>query len=242
MYELLITVVIAEAAVASLLLLKIGPLRKLVLKILDQLKMGRGPVTVKGIAGTMGVILLSRFISVVKMQNKGEMLGTMSPTDQVLYRTHILEASLISFAVFLGFIIDQTHDYLTKLTGWTNKQEEVDRLQKEKEEKSSKEIKQLQEKIVTLSEDLKKLKLECAEKDKCVQTSESHVVSLQKQAADLLLEHDRLVEDSQNIQTQSAILSEDLKKLQSECAELRLQFSHMEKIPENFPCLFASVP
>jgi hypothetical protein len=95
MYELLITVVIAEAAVASLLLLKIGPLRKLVLKILDQLKMGLGPVTVKGIAGTMGVILLSKFISIVKMQNKGEMLGTMSPMDQVLYRTHILEASLI---------------------------------------------------------------------------------------------------------------------------------------------------
>lgn len=148
----------------------------------------------------------------------------------------------VAFAVFLGFIIDRTHDYLTKLTGLTSTQEEVDRLQKEKEEKSSKEIKQLQEKIVTLSEDLKKLKLECAEKDKSVETAESHVVFLQKKAADRLLEYDRLLEDSQNIQTQSATLSEDLKKLKSECEELRLLFSHMEKIPENFPSLFASVP
>ncbi|KAL6217750.1 hypothetical protein ACLB2K_010967 [Fragaria x ananassa] len=210
MYELLIPVVIAEAVVASLMLLKIGPLRELVLKILDQLKVGRGPVTLIGIAGTMGVILLSRFISIVKMQNKGEKLGTMSPMDQVLYRTHILEASLISFAVFLGFIIDRTHDYLTKLDGLTSTKEEVERLQKEKvqltekEEKSSKEIKQLQEKIATLSEDLKKLKLECAEKDKAVETAESHVTSLQKQAADLLLEYDHLLEDNQKLQTQFA--------------------------------------
>ena len=95
MYELLIPVVITEAVMASLMLLKIGPLKELVLKILDQLKVGRGPVTLIGIAGTMGVILLSRFISIIKMQNKGEKLGTMSPMDQVLYRTHILEASLM---------------------------------------------------------------------------------------------------------------------------------------------------
>ncbi|XP_050363801.1 uncharacterized protein LOC126782575 [Argentina anserina] len=210
MYELLIPVVIAEAVVASLMLLKIGPLRELVLKILDQLKVGSGPVTLIGIAGTMGVILLSRFISIIKMQNKGEKLGTMSPMDQVLYRTHILEASLMSFAVFLGFIIDRTHDYLTKLDGLTSTEEEVERLQKEKaqltekEEKSSKEIKQLQDIVATLSENLKKLKLECVEKDKAVETAESHVTSLQKQAADLLLEYDHLLEDNQKLQAQFA--------------------------------------
>lgn len=110
MYELLIPVVIAEAVVAYLLLLKIGPLRKLLLKILDQLKMGRGPVTLKGIAGTMGVILLSKFISIVKMQNKGEKLGTMSPMDQVLYRTHILEASLM--CMFLLSLLSKFHSWI----------------------------------------------------------------------------------------------------------------------------------
>ncbi|KAK9013347.1 hypothetical protein V6N11_041360 [Hibiscus sabdariffa] len=80
---------------AFLLLVKIGPLRELVIKSLDQLKMGKGPATVKTIAGTMSVILLSSLMSIVKIQNKGAKLGTMSPMDQVLWRTHLLEASLI---------------------------------------------------------------------------------------------------------------------------------------------------
>ncbi|KAE8685841.1 B-cell receptor-associated protein 31-like isoform X2 [Hibiscus syriacus] len=80
---------------AFLLLVKIGPLRELVIKSLDQLKTGKGPATVKTIAGTMFVILLSSLMSIVKIQNKGAKLGTMSPMDQVLWRTHLLEASLI---------------------------------------------------------------------------------------------------------------------------------------------------
>lgn len=86
--------------------------------------------------------------------------------------------------------------------------EEVERLQKEKiqlkekEEKASKEIKLLQEQISTLSENLKKLNLESEEKDKQIETAEAHVVALQKQSADLLLEYDRLLEDNQNLQAQ----------------------------------------
>ncbi|KAA0052810.1 B-cell receptor-associated protein 31 [Cucumis melo var. makuwa] len=73
----------------------IGLLRAFVIKILDQLKMGKGPATVKTIAATMSVILLSSLMNVVKIQNKGAKLGTMSPIDQVLWRTQLLEASLI---------------------------------------------------------------------------------------------------------------------------------------------------
>ncbi|BFG42709.1 hypothetical protein CerSpe_289830 [Prunus speciosa] len=213
MIQLLFLVLFAEGVVAFLLLVKIGPLRELVIKSLDQLKMGKGPATVKTIACTMSVILLSSFISIVKIQNKGVKLGTMSPMDQVLWRTHLLEASLMGFTLFLGFIIDRMHHYLSKLIGLRSNvgasKEEVDRLQKEtmqlkeKDDKSSQEIKQLQEKISTLSEDLKKLKLECKEKDKNIETAEAHVAALQKQAADLLLEYDRLLEDNQNLQTQS---------------------------------------
>ena len=47
------------------------------------------------------------------------------------------------------------------------------------------------------------MKLECEEKDKRVESAESHVAALQKQAADLLLEYDRLLEDNQNLQTQA---------------------------------------
>ncbi|PPS00989.1 hypothetical protein GOBAR_AA19667 [Gossypium barbadense] len=198
---------------AFLLLVKIGPLRELVIKSIDQLKMGKGPATVKTIAGTMSVILLSSLMSIVKIQNKGAKLGTMSPMDQVLWRTHLLEASLIGFTLFLGFIIDRMHHYIKKLIGLRSRvgssKEEAERIEKEriqlkeKDDKASKEIKLLKEEISTLSENLKKLKSESEEKDKKIETAEAHVASLQKQSADLLLEYDRLLEDNQNLQNQA---------------------------------------
>lgn len=203
-------VLFAEGAVALLLMVKIGPLRDLVMKGLDQVKMGKGPATVKTIAGTMSVILLSSLTSIVKIQNKGAKLGTMSPMDQVLWRTHLLETSLIGFSLFLGFIIDRMHHYLRKLSRVRStvgaSKEEVERLQNEKlqlKEKADKASKQLQEEISTLRENLKKMKSECEEKDKRVETAEGHVAALQKQSADLLLEYDRLLEDNQNLQTQA---------------------------------------
>lgn len=213
MIQLLFLVLFAEGALAFLLLVKIGPLRELVIKSLDQLKMGKGPATVKTIAGTMFVILLSSLMSIVKIQNKGAKLGTMSPMDQVLWRTHLLEASLIGFTLFLGFIIDRMHHYLTKLirlrSNAGSSKEEVEQLRKEKmqlkdkEEKASKELKRLQEEISTLSVNLKKLKSECEQKDKQIETADAHVIALQKQSADLLLEYDRLLEDNQNLQKQA---------------------------------------
>ncbi|KAK5813468.1 hypothetical protein PVK06_028918 [Gossypium arboreum] len=197
---------------AFLLLVKIGPLRELVIKSLDQLKMGKGPATVKTIAGTMSAILLSSFMSILKIQNKGAKLGTMSPMDQVLWRTHLLEASLIGFTLFLGFIIDHIHHYIKKLIRLRSRlgssTEEVQRLHeerkqlKEKDDKASLEIKKLKEEISTLSKNLKNLKSESEEKDRKIETAEAHVASLQKQSADLLLEYDRLLEDNQNLQNQ----------------------------------------
>ncbi|XVE78113.1 hypothetical protein DITRI_Ditri13aG0117800 [Diplodiscus trichospermus] len=213
MIQLLFLVLFAEGVVAFLLLVKIGPLRELVMKSLDQLKMGKGPATMKTIAGTMSVILLSSLMSIVKIQNKGAKLGTMSPMDQVLWRTHLLEASLMGFTLLLGFIIDRMHHYLRKLivlrSSVGSSKEEVERLQKErmqlkeKDDKASKEIKLLKEEISALSENLKKLKMESEEKDKKIETAEAHVASLQKQSADLLLEYDRLLEDNQNLQNQA---------------------------------------
>lgn len=212
MIQLLFLVIFVEGVMAFLLLVKIGPLRDLVIKSLDQLKMGKGPATVKTIAGTMSVILLSSLMSIVKIQNKGAKLGTMSPMDQVLWRTHLLEASLMGFTLFLGFLIDRIHHYLQKLISLRSNagasKEELESLKKEnvqikeKHEKSSKEMKQLKEELSVLSESLKKIKLESEEKDKKVETAEAHVASLQKQAADLLLEYDRLLEENQNLQSQ----------------------------------------
>jgi hypothetical protein len=79
MIQLFFLVLFAKGVVAFLLLIKIGPLRELVIKSLDQLKMGKGPATMKTIAGTMSMILLSSLRSIVKIQNKGAKLGAMSP-------------------------------------------------------------------------------------------------------------------------------------------------------------------
>ncbi|KAJ8428504.1 hypothetical protein Cgig2_029957 [Carnegiea gigantea] len=213
MIQLLFLVLFVEAVVAFLMLVKIGPLRELVIKSLDQVKVGKGPATVRTIAGTMSVILLSSLMSIVKIQNKGAKLGTMSPMDQVLWRTHLLEASLMGFTLFLGFLIDRIHHYLRKLIDVRSKigasKEEFEKLEKEKQqlkekqEKSSKERTTLQNKMSKLSEAVKKLKSESEGKDKKVETAEAHVVGLQKQAAELLLEYDRLLEENQNLQTQA---------------------------------------
>ncbi|KAD4584357.1 hypothetical protein E3N88_21958 [Mikania micrantha] len=208
MTQLLFLVVFAEAFVAFLLMVKIGPLRDLVMNCLDQVKMRKG--TVLTIAGTMSVILFSNWISIVKIQNKGAKIGTMTPMDQVLWRTHLLEASLMGFSLYLGFLIDRMHHHLRKLmnlrrNGGSSKQE-IEKLTKEKlelqenEQKSKKEIERLKNEISKLTENLQKFKLESKEKDKQVETAEAHVTSLQKQSADLLLEYDRLLEDNQILQ------------------------------------------
>ncbi|CAA7050906.1 unnamed protein product [Microthlaspi erraticum] len=204
-------VLFVEGAIAFLLLVKIGPLRELVIKSLDQLKLGKCPATVKTIAGTMSVILLSNLMNIVKIQNKGSKIGTMSPMDQVLWRTHLLEASLIGVVLFLGFIIDRTHHYLEKLISLRSNvgssKGELEQLRKErtelkeKEEKTSKEIKELKEKLSFVSENLKKAEREAEEKGAKLEIAEAHVTDLQKQSSELLLEYDRLLEDNQTLQS-----------------------------------------
>ncbi|PHT72685.1 hypothetical protein T459_23470 [Capsicum annuum] len=67
---------------------------------------------------------------------------------------------------------------------------------KEKADKAAEEIKLSQKEISSLTEMLKKVKLQSDEKDKRVETAEAHVAALQKQAADSLLEYDRLSSES----------------------------------------------
>lgn len=117
------------------------------------------------------------------------------------------------FSLFLGFLIDRMHHYLRKLivlrsSAGSSKKEferlEKEKLQlKEKADKAAEEIKLSQKQLSSLTETLKKVKLESEEKDKRVETAEAHVAALQKQAADLLLEYDRLLEDNQNLQNQA---------------------------------------
>ncbi|KAL7116198.1 hypothetical protein ACP275_04G228200 [Erythranthe tilingii] len=205
MIPLFFIVVFVESVIAAILMVEIGPLRELVMKGLDQVKMRRA--TVLTVAGTIFVILLSNLFSIIKIQNKGAKHGTMTPMDQVLWRTNLLEATLMVFSLFLGFILDRMHHYmqnLIEIRGKTGTSKlEIEKLEKEKqqlketEEKAAAEVKRLQKEI---SENLNKHKLELTEKSKLVETAETHVASLQRQTADLLLEYDRLLEDNQNLQ------------------------------------------
>ncbi|KAJ0969186.1 hypothetical protein J5N97_022063 [Dioscorea zingiberensis] len=213
MIQLLFLVLFVEGAVALLMMVKIGPLRELAMKGLDQLKAGKGPATVKTLACTMSVILLSSIANILKIQNRGAKLGTVTPMDQVLWRTHLLEASLIGYSLFLALVIDRLHYYLRKLINLKTKvstsNEELEKLKKEhlnwkeKEDKVSEEMKKLQKEIATLTENLQKVKSESEEQEKRAMSAESHVIALQKQSEELLLEYDRLLEDNQVLQSQA---------------------------------------
>ncbi|CAL9127958.1 B-cell receptor-associated protein 31-like [Musa troglodytarum] len=213
MIQLLFLVLFVEGAVALILIWKVGPLRELAMRGLDQLKTGKGPATVKTLACTMSVILASSVASILKIQNRGAKVGTVTPMDQVLWRTHLLEASLIGYTLFLALVIDRLHHYLRKLvslkTAVHTSREEVDNLKKEqqsfkeKEKTSLSEIKKLHEEVTSLKERLQKLKSDSEEHEKRAQTAEAHVAALQKQSEELLLEYDRLLEDNQILQTRA---------------------------------------
>lgn len=213
MIQLLFLVLFAEGAVAFLLMVEIGPLRELAVRGLDQLKTGKGSATVKTLAITLSVILLSSITSILKIQNRGIKMGTVTPMDQVLWRTHLLEASLIGFSLFLALVIDRLHYYLRELITLkevaSSSKEEIEKLEKkhvhfkEMEAKTCSELRKLQEEVVCLTEKLQNVKIESEGKEKKTQSAEAHVVSLQKQMEELLLEYDRLLEDNQVLQTQA---------------------------------------
>ncbi|KAJ3709125.1 hypothetical protein LUZ61_012830 [Rhynchospora tenuis] len=213
MIQLLFLVLFAEAAVAFLMAIKVGPLRDLAMKGVDTMKTGRGPATVKTLACTMAVILASSVYSLLRIQGRGARLGgNVSPMDQVLWRTHLLEASLIGYTLFLAILIDRLHHYLKKVillrkTVATSR-EETERLQtenrtlRESEAKASAELKKIQAELATFNEKLQKVKNESLEHERRAVTAEAHVAALQKQSEELLLEYDRVLEDNQMLQAQ----------------------------------------
>jgi len=219
MIQLLFLVVFVEGAVALLLMIKLGPLRKLTMNALDQVKTGKGPAMVKTLACTMSVIMASSITSILKIQNRATKIGTMTPMDQILLKTHLLEASLMGFSLFLALIIDRLHHQLRKLGGFRANmdslkkqaksfQEEYMKSKEQKVDKSSEDVNLLKNEISQLKQKLQKLTLESEEKDKEARDAEATAKASRKQAEDLLLEYDRLLEDNQNLQTQLAALDQ----------------------------------
>jgi len=221
MIQLLSTLVITEGTVALLLMINIPPFRKLLMKALDMTKMNSGPAMVKTLAGAMVVILVSSLTSIMKIQARTIHLGAVTPTDQILLKTHMLEASLMGYALFLGLIIHRLHHFLRKIRGL---KATVDTLKmqaggtqvspkEEKEQNDSKATKFLKGEIAGLRQKLQKLTLDCEMMENETKSAEADAKSLQKQAEGFLMEYDRLLEDNQNLQIQLSALGKTSSNL-----------------------------
>uniref|UniRef100_A0A0E0JZ67 Endoplasmic reticulum transmembrane protein n=1 Tax=Oryza punctata TaxID=4537 RepID=A0A0E0JZ67_ORYPU len=216
MIQLLFLVLVAEAAVAAALLFK-TPLRKLAVMGIDRLKRGRrAPVAVKTVAGVVLALLASTLYSMAEISGRaggdpesggggGGGGGSLSPTDQVLFSRHLLEASLMGYSLFLALVIDRLHRYIRELRGLKKNVEAVTKHNKMLEEAKhgrSEETKKYQEEIAALNEDMKKLKLQVQEKTEEVHVAEDKALAIRKQSESLLLEYDRLLEDNQHLREQ----------------------------------------
>jgi B-cell receptor-associated protein 31 len=221
MIQLLSTLVITEGTVALLLMINIPPFRKLLMKALDRAKMNSGPAMIKTLAGAMVVILVSSLTSIMKIQARTMQLGAVTPTDQILLKTHMLEASLMGYALFLGLVIHRLHHFLRKIRGLRTT---VDTLKMQaggtqvspkegKEQNDSKASTLLKGEIAGLRQKLQKLTLDCEMMENETKSAEENAKSLQKQAEVFLMEYDRLLEDNQNIQSQLSALDKTSPKL-----------------------------
>ncbi|XP_073127183.1 uncharacterized protein [Henckelia pumila] len=114
MIQPLYGLVFAEVAVILLLLFR-TPLRKPLLMLLDRLKQGRGPIVASTAGATLFVIMASLLFNIYGIQNRSEEGAAANPTEQILYATHLLEASLLGFALFLALMIDRIHYYIKEV-------------------------------------------------------------------------------------------------------------------------------
>eukprot|EP00262_Sarcandra_glabra_P010780 TRINITY_DN2621_c0_g1_i1.p1 TRINITY_DN2621_c0_g1~~TRINITY_DN2621_c0_g1_i1.p1 ORF type:complete len:221 (-),score=35.01 TRINITY_DN2621_c0_g1_i1:206-868(-) len=203
MIQLLFSMLFAEVALVLLLLIK-TPLRKLAVMGLDRVKRGRGPVMVKTIAGTLFVVTMSSAYSLVKIQKRSHEFGSMTPTDQVLFSRHLLEASLMGYTLFLAMIIDRLHHYIRELRGMRKSMEAVKKQNRGFEEGKSgnSEMKALEDVVSDLRAKVKQLESESEATRKEAKAAEANAVALRKQSEGFLLEYDRLLEDNQNLRNQ----------------------------------------
>ncbi|CAN6238023.1 unnamed protein product [Urochloa humidicola] len=208
MIQLLFVVLLAELSVAVALLFK-TPLRKLAVLGIDRLKRGRrAPVAVKTVAGVVLALLASTLYSMAEISGRSadpDSGGGLTPTDQVLFSRHLLEASLMGYSLFLVLVIDRLHQYIRDLRGFKKNLEAVSKHNKMLEEAKlgiSEETKKYQEEIATLNKEMKKLKLQVHEKTEEVHVAEDKALAIQKQSEGLLIEYDRLLEDNQHLRIQ----------------------------------------
>ncbi|KAM7525246.1 hypothetical protein LguiA_015148 [Lonicera macranthoides] len=205
MIQLLYPMILGEMGLIVILVFK-TPLRKVVIMGLDRVKRGRGPIVVKAIAGTVFVVMMSSLYNAIKIRRLWIQEGDVNPTDQVLMARHLLEASLMGFALFLALMIDRLHHYIRELR-LRRKNIEAVKKQNRAFEDGRSELKALEEETTTLRAKINILELEVEAKKNEAGTAEANADSLKKRSEGFLLEYDRLLEDNQNLHSQLEALS-----------------------------------
>lgn len=104
MIQLLYALLMAESALAVTLSFA-SPIRKVVVKGLDMLKQGKGPVITKTVCATMVVVFGSTLYTLTNIQNRVKETGILNPTDELLMLQRLLEVSLMGKYMFLNFLI-----------------------------------------------------------------------------------------------------------------------------------------
>lgn len=201
MIQLLFTVILMEASAIMLLLFK-TPLRKLVLMGLDHLKQGRGPIVVKTVCATIFVVLLTTVNSVLQItRRRDDETPDLTPTDQVLFSKHLLEASLMGFILFLALMTDRLHHYIRELS-MRRKTMEVTKRNNGVKIAGPEEIRAREQQVETFKEMIRQLESELEGKIKEAHSSEATVEALRRQTEGLLIEYDRLVGENQSLRNQ----------------------------------------
>jgi len=201
MIQLLYSVILSEMFLIMTLLFR-NPFRQLVIMALDRVKRGKGPIMLSTVAATISVVFTSSVYSMVKIQRRTIEAGALNPTDQVLMSTHLLEASLMGFVLFLGLMLDRLHHYIRELRILRKAMETAKKQNQSSDDRKATELKTMGEEINTLKEKIKKLEPEYETKAKEAKSAQHEAAALKKQSEGLLLEYDRLVEDNQNLRSQ----------------------------------------
>ncbi|KAI3466554.1 hypothetical protein Pfo_023217 [Paulownia fortunei] len=192
MNQLLFTPSFAEMALIVVFGFK-TPLRKLVIMGLDGVKLGRGPIVVKTVAGTVFVVMTATVYNVMAIQRRWIQDGDANPADQILLAKHLLEASPMGFFLFLALMIDRLHHYIQELRIRRKSMEAVkkqNRIFEDDKPPISEEIKALEEEMTTLHRRIKQLETQLEVKAKEASAAEANAVALTKQSEGFLLEYD----------------------------------------------------
>lgn len=219
--------VLMEGVITLLLVMDGVALRMPAMKLVNFVRMGKGPFIVKVLAGFTLINLASTLHGIYKIQRRSSKMGSPTAADHFILRTYLLESFLEGSFLLLLLVIRQLYhnfcpvDLLkSKLEALKEQcqaaqneltclQREYNHLQAEKNgriererRKAQKEIGSLKDIVAELRQKMENLKLESLQKDKVVKAAEANSRALQKQSEGLLLEYDRLLDDNENLRSQ----------------------------------------